>query len=252
MVTKRNLYAAVRVVRNKNGDCTNRELLAQPKFDNTELMLFTSWHAADAFVTNLPSSEYELWLMTGRNIAWPTRSLLNEINTYYNTRVTNLCTVDRDNIFSPKCVNRYNNNIVLISGVFPLITAGQALLIEQLRNGFRTKEIVVGITGDKISRKLRPYCVMPANERAEILRNFQGVDRVVVFEESTAAKLLERISPRYWVTDCFFDELAKDEQNTIKKLNIRHIPMHIYSKMHASDIVNAIVYNAAMTQQYKN
>src|SRR5439155_286892 len=85
--------------------------------------------------------------------------------------------------------------IVLANGCFDLLHVGHVRYLEAAR---RLGDVLfVGLNGDAAVSRLkgRGRPLMPAAERAEILRALRSVDHVVVFEEDTADRLVTRLRP---------------------------------------------------------
>jgi len=85
--------------------------------------------------------------------------------------------------------------IVLANGCFDLLHVGH---IRYLRDARRLGDVLfLGLNDDAAVARLkgagRP--LMPADERAEILRALRDVDHVVVFAEDTADTLVARLRP---------------------------------------------------------
>jgi rfaE bifunctional protein nucleotidyltransferase chain/domain len=85
--------------------------------------------------------------------------------------------------------------IVLANGCFDLLHVGHVRYLAAARQ--LGDVLFVGITGDAAVTRLkgagRP--LMPAVERAELLRALRSVDHVVVFEDDSADALIRAIRP---------------------------------------------------------
>lgn len=85
--------------------------------------------------------------------------------------------------------------IVLANGCFDLLHVGHVRYLQAAR---RLGDVLfVGVNSDAAVRRLkgpgRP--LVPVAERAEIVGALAGVDHVVIFDEDTADRLLERLRP---------------------------------------------------------
>ena len=85
--------------------------------------------------------------------------------------------------------------VVFTNGVFDIIHAGH---IDYLIKARAMGDIlIVGLNSDtsvkKIKGEYRP--IVPESQRAFVLSNLKPVDYVVLFQEDTPAKLIERIVP---------------------------------------------------------
>jgi rfaE bifunctional protein nucleotidyltransferase chain/domain len=85
--------------------------------------------------------------------------------------------------------------IVLANGCFDLLHVGHVRYLHDARG--LGDVLFVGINGDATVERLkgRGRPVMPAAERAELLRALRDVDHVVVFDEDTADTLVTRLRP---------------------------------------------------------
>ncbi len=85
--------------------------------------------------------------------------------------------------------------IVFTNGCFDIIHPGHIDLLRKARS-LGTK-LIVGINSDASTRGIkgtaRPF--VGQEDRAEILRNLQTVDEVLIFDELTPGKLIEKIKP---------------------------------------------------------
>ncbi|HET7106625.1 MAG TPA: D-glycero-beta-D-manno-heptose 1-phosphate adenylyltransferase [Candidatus Acidoferrum sp.] len=90
---------------------------------------------------------------------------------------------------------RNGRRVVFTNGCFDLLHPGHIQLLEAARA--LGDALVVGINSDESVRALkgagRP--VIPEQERAEILANFECVDAVVVFDELTPQKTVAALVP---------------------------------------------------------
>jgi D-sedoheptulose 7-phosphate isomerase len=85
--------------------------------------------------------------------------------------------------------------VVFTNGCFDIIHPGHIDLLRQARN-LGTK-LIVGINSDASVRRIKgePRPFFSQEDRSEILRNLKFVDEVVVFDEPTPARLIEKIKP---------------------------------------------------------
>ncbi|HXC49050.1 MAG TPA: D-glycero-beta-D-manno-heptose 1-phosphate adenylyltransferase [Candidatus Sulfotelmatobacter sp.] len=90
---------------------------------------------------------------------------------------------------------RNGRRVVFTNGCFDLLHPGHIKLLEAARA--MSDALVVGLNSDESVRALkgagRP--VIPEQERAEILANFECVDGVVVFDELTPQKTVAALLP---------------------------------------------------------
>jgi D-beta-D-heptose 7-phosphate kinase/D-beta-D-heptose 1-phosphate adenosyltransferase len=85
--------------------------------------------------------------------------------------------------------------VVFTNGCFDLLHPGHVALLEAARR--EGDRLIVGLNSDASTRGLkgpqRP--VIPQAERAEVLLSLEAVDRVILYEEPTPARLVELLLP---------------------------------------------------------
>src|SRR5271165_4627887 len=91
---------------------------------------------------------------------------------------------------------RHGLRIGFTNGCFDILHRGHTKLLAEARAA--CDRLVVGLNGDASTRRLkgegRP--INSVEGRAEVLAALEAVDLVVVFEEDTPIKLIERIQPK--------------------------------------------------------
>jgi rfaE bifunctional protein nucleotidyltransferase chain/domain len=105
--------------------------------------------------------------------------------------------------------------VVLANGCFDLLHVGHVRYLEGARA--LGDLLIVGVNGDAAVRRLkgagRP--VMPAADRAELVAALAAVDHVVVFEDETAAALVERIRPTIHAKGTDYTEASVPERAAV-------------------------------------
>ena len=90
---------------------------------------------------------------------------------------------------------RQRRRVVLANGCFDLLHVGHVRYLEAARR--LGDALIVGLNSDASVQRLkgpgRP--LMPARERAEIVGALAAVDAVVLFEEDSADRLIDRLRP---------------------------------------------------------
>ena len=80
--------------------------------------------------------------------------------------------------------------------------------------------LVVGVNGDEATRRLkgagRP--ILKVSERAELVAALDAVDLVVVFNEESAATLLERLRPDVHCKGTDYTEETVPERDVMRKI----------------------------------
>jgi rfaE bifunctional protein nucleotidyltransferase chain/domain len=113
-------------------------------------------------------------------------------------------------------LRREGKRIVLANGVFDLLHVGHVRYLEAAR---RLGDVLfVGVNGDAAVARLkgagRP--LMPALERAELLRALRAVDHVVIFEEDSADALLSAVRPHVHAKGTDYTEASVPEAATAR------------------------------------
>jgi len=108
--------------------------------------------------------------------------------------------------------------VVLANGVFDLLHVGHARYLSGARAlGDR---LVVGVNGDPSAAALkgagRP--VLAASERARLVAALRGVDLVVVFEESSADRLIAALRPAIHAKGTDYREDNVPERGSMKAI----------------------------------
>jgi D-glycero-beta-D-manno-heptose 1-phosphate adenylyltransferase len=85
--------------------------------------------------------------------------------------------------------------VAFANGCFDLLHVGHTRYLRAAAT--EADRLIVAVNGDESVRALkgagRP--ILPAADRAELVASLRGVDYVVIFEEPTVARLLERVRP---------------------------------------------------------
>lgn len=84
---------------------------------------------------------------------------------------------------------------VFTNGCFDLLHTGHVSLLEAARA--EGDVLIVGLNSDASVRRLKGACrpVLPQAERAETLLAFEAVDRVVIYDDDTPARLIAALLP---------------------------------------------------------
>lgn len=94
---------------------------------------------------------------------------------------------------------RASKKIVFTNGCFDLLHVGHVRYLKQAKS--LGDFLIIGVNSDASVRKLkgptRP--VQNENDRAEILASLEAVDMVIIFDEETPARLIEKVRPDFLV-----------------------------------------------------
>lgn len=106
--------------------------------------------------------------------------------------------------------------VVLANGCFDLLHVGHVRYLRAARE--LGDALIVGLNSDASVRRLkgpgRP--LMPAAERAELLGALAAVDAVVLFEEDSADRLVERIRPDVHAKGTDYTESTVPERAAVR------------------------------------
>jgi len=102
---------------------------------------------------------------------------------------------------------------VLTTGTFALPHAGHFALFEAIKRRWPDCHLIVGINGDRRTKELKWYAVIPVEHRKRLIAACKWVDEVVIFEEDTPTQLIYRVRPDVFVkgTDWMGKELPEAE-----------------------------------------
>lgn len=94
--------------------------------------------------------------------------------------------------------------LVFTNGCFDLVHAGHVRYLQAARR--RGQALVVGLNSDRSVQAIKPAQpgfpqrpIVPEIQRAEVLAALRAVDGVVIFEETTATRLIEALQPEIYV-----------------------------------------------------
>ena len=114
-------------------------------------------------------------------------------------------------------LRRSGKKIALTNGSFDLVHSGH---VNYLNEAKKTADcLIVGINSDKSVKQYksdkRP--IVPQEQRALLIDNLKAVDCVVIFEETTADNLIEKVKPDIYVKGGDYTEDTLPETATVKK-----------------------------------
>ena len=144
--------------------------------------------------------------------------------------------------------------IVLCHGAFDIIHHGH---IEHLKKAKNFGDIlVVSLTSDKFVKKLIKSPMFDINSRANVIKNIQIVDYVILNNNATAIEVLEKIKPDFY---CKGEEYKKsDNVGNLKKelviakknnIKVRFIGKKDYSSTNIAGVKFNIIKNQQQIQE---
>ena len=92
-------------------------------------------------------------------------------------------------------VRARRGTVVFTNGVFDLVHPGHVRYLRHARS--LGDALIVGLNSDRSVRANKGHGrpIVPADERAEVLRAFECVDATVIFDEDTPHAIISRIQP---------------------------------------------------------
>ena len=105
--------------------------------------------------------------------------------------------------------------VVFTNGCFDVLHAGHVAYLAWARE--QGDALIVGLNDDGSVRRLKGAArpIVPAAERAELLRALRSVDAVVTFGEQTPEVLLERVRPDVHVKSAQYREEELPERTVV-------------------------------------
>ena len=119
-------------------------------------------------------------------------SIVNENDLLDSSQLKKLCTLE-EVFFEIK--KKVNKKIGFTNGCFDLIHQGHIHYLKEARK--QCDFLILGLNSDisikKIKGKDRP--IVNEIERSEVLKNFNFIDRIIIFNEETPIKLIKKLKP---------------------------------------------------------
>lgn len=108
--------------------------------------------------------------------------------------------------------------IVFTNGVFDILHVGHLRYLQKARS--LGDVLIVGLNSDRSVKKIKGASrpIIPEKERAEILASLEPVDYVVLFNEVTPNKLIEKIKPSIHVKGGDYRHKPLAEEKIVKEL----------------------------------
>jgi len=129
---------------------------------------------------------------------------------------------------------------VLTTGVFALPTAHHFALLSTISALYPEHDLLVGINGDEVTRRLKWYACLPAEARAAALSAHRAVADVIIFEEPTPTELIRRLRPDVFVKGADWKGKNIPEKSTCIELGTM-IEFIDAGPVHTTDLLREII-----------
>ncbi len=136
--------------------------------------------------------------------------------------------------------HQQNIDVVLTNGCFDLIHVGH---LQTFREAKKWGDIlVVGINSDRSVRTLKGASrpIISQDDRCALLSALEPVDFVTVFDDDTAAGLLERIRPRIYIKGGDYCLESLPEKPVLERLGVKVVFIPLVQGISTSQIIRRI------------
>ena len=135
-----------------------------------------------------------------------------------------------------------NKTIALTNGTFDLIHAGHVRYLNEASK--LADYLILGLNSDQSVKQYksdkRP--IVPQKERAEVIDSLKAVDYVVIFDETTADKLISKVKPDIYVKGGDYTKEQLLETATVEKNGGEVIILSYVEGKSTTNIVNKIQF----------
>ena len=132
-------------------------------------------------------------------------------------------------------------SIALTNGSFDLVHSGHVNYLNKAKK--MADYLIVGVNSDKSVKQYksdkRP--IIPQNQRAFLIDNLKSVDYVVIFEETTADKLIEKVKPDFYIKGGDYTEETLPETATVKKFGGKIKFINMTEGCSTTNIINKVL-----------
>nr|WP_239478454.1 D-glycero-beta-D-manno-heptose 1-phosphate adenylyltransferase [Megamonas hypermegale] len=132
-------------------------------------------------------------------------------------------------------------SIALTNGSFDLVHSGHVNYLNEAKK--MADYLIVGVNSDKSVKQYksdkRP--IISQNQRAFLIDNLKSVDYVVIFEETTADKLIEKVKPDFYIKGGDYTEETLPETATVKKFGGKIKFIKMTEGCSTTNIINKIL-----------
>ncbi len=138
--------------------------------------------------------------------------------------------------------------LVFTNGCFDLVHAGHIRYLWVAKSLGRS--LVVGLNSDSSVQNIKPQTkgypmrpIVPQTQRAEVLGALKPVDGVVIFNETTANKIIERLKPDIYVKGGDYSVKTLPEASKVKEYGGKISLIQIEVPTSTTAIINSILYH---------
>lgn len=154
---------------------------------------------------------------------------------FFMNNINKICGLNYQNAFKP-CV-------ILTNGCFDIFHAGHAQYLEIAKS--YGDYLIVGLNGDASVKTLkgdkRP--INKAMDRAIVLASLSCVDKVIIFEEVNAVKLIESVKPDIYIKGGDYNKntLNQEEKLALEQIGARVVIVKQFGNLSTSNIIKNII-----------
>ena len=138
--------------------------------------------------------------------------------------------------------------LVFTNGCFDLVHAGHIRYLWVAKSLGRS--LVVGLNSDSSVQHIKAQTkgypmrpIVPQTQRAEVLGALKPVDGVVIFNETTANKIIERLKPDIYVKGGDYSVKTLPEASKVKEYGGKISLIQIEVPTSTTAIINSILYH---------
>ena len=124
--------------------------------------------------------------------------------------------------------------IIFTNGCFDILHIGH---IDYLEKASKLGRLIVGLNSDKSMERIKRKPLFNQNERKKVLMALKCIDKVIIFNEDTPAKLIKKINPDIYVKGGDYKNINSLDKpiRDLVKTKLKIIPMKFNTS--SSDII---------------
>ncbi|WP_312870545.1 adenylyltransferase/cytidyltransferase family protein [Gordonia asplenii] len=129
--------------------------------------------------------------------------------------------------------------LVATGGCFDLLHPGHLSLLQRARALGDSLVVCLNSDASVARAKGAERPVMPAADRAQLLKALDCVDDVVIFDEDTPTKAIERLRPDIWVKGSDYAEAGMPETPTVRACGGRVMILSTIAGYSSTNLIKA-------------